>query len=315
MIWLTWRLQRAELALLGLMFVGLIGILLLTHGDVVALNRDYSVEQCPNSESGSLGFCYIETSFLYKLISNGLPFLNFLPLIAALLLAMPIVTELENGSYRLAWTQGITRAHWTRARLGLLVLCGVLFAAVFAAVFHWWSSPKDALQSRLGAEDYDFRGVVPVAHVLFAIGLTLALGTLLRRPVAAIALAAVTYVAIRLPFMVWARDLLVTPVTERFQPEAIGPAFYSDKWVLSWGWQDAAGNRVSEAEFFERCRPYWAANESMHACETQLGLSQIVTYHPDSHYWPLQLVESGIFLGAALALIAFAALYILRRVE
>ena len=30
-------------------------------------------------------------------------------------------------------------------------------------------------------------------------------------------------------------------------------------------------------------------------------------YHPASHFWPLQAVETGLFAGAAIALIAFAA--------
>lgn len=313
MTWLTWRLQRNELALLGLMIIGLVGMLLLTRGDVVALNRDYTVNPCPNPNNESLGFCFIETSFLYKLLSNGLPFLNFLPLIAALLLALPIVMELENGSYRLAWTQGITRSHWTRIKVGALTLCGLLFAAIFAATFHWWSSPKDALQSRLGADDYDFRGTLPVAHTLFAIGLMLALGTVLRRPIAAIAIGSVAYVAIRVPFMVWARERLVDPVTAPMDPNGLG--FPAHGWPLLWHWQDAAGNRLSDQQYFERCSPIWNSGSDPIGCEERLGLTQFVTYHPNSHYWPLQLIESGLFLGAALALIGFSAWYILRRVE
>ncbi len=36
-------------------------------------------------------------------------------------------------------------------------------------------------------------------------------------------------------------------------------------------------------------------------------------YHPASHFWRLQLIETAIFGGAALALIAFAAWWTLRR--
>jgi LPXTG-motif cell wall-anchored protein len=40
-----------------------------------------------------------------------------------------------------------------------------------------------------------------------------------------------------------------------------------------------------------------------------------VTYHPDSRYWSIQLIETGIFLAAGLALIGFAAWWVMRRVE
>ena len=40
-------------------------------------------------------------------------------------------------------------------------------------------------------------------------------------------------------------------------------------------------------------------------CETALShhIQQLVTYQPPSHYWPLQALETGIFLATALALI------------
>lgn len=313
MIWLTWRLQRTELALLGLMIAGLVAMLLLTHGDVVALSRDYSVAPCPNPSSGTMGFCFIETGLFYKLVNSGLPFLNFLPLLAAVLLALPIVAELENGTYRLAWTQGITRTHWTRVKVGILVLCGLIFAAIFAAVFHWWSSPKDALGGRLETNDYDFRGTLPIAHTLFAIGLMLMMGTVLRRPIAAIAIASVAYVAIRVPFMVGIRERLVSPVTATESDYQLTAS--SLDWQLSWHWRDAAGNRVSEIRYVELCSPRTISMEAAEDCANRFGLTNYVTYHPPSHYWPLQLVETGIFLAAAVALIGFAAWYMLRHIE
>jgi hypothetical protein len=36
-------------------------------------------------------------------------------------------------------------------------------------------------------------------------------------------------------------------------------------------------------------------------------------YHPASHFWPLQLIETAIFGGAALALLGFAVWWTLRR--
>jgi hypothetical protein len=36
-------------------------------------------------------------------------------------------------------------------------------------------------------------------------------------------------------------------------------------------------------------------------------------YHPASHFWPLQLIETALFGGLALALLAFAAWWIHER--
>jgi hypothetical protein len=38
-----------------------------------------------------------------------------------------------------------------------------------------------------------------------------------------------------------------------------------------------------------------------------------VVYQPDSHFWPLQLIETGLFIGVAAILILFAAWWTRRR--
>jgi hypothetical protein len=332
MTWLTWRLQRAELILLGLMLSGLTGLLVLTHSDVVALSKLQSGESCPGVFVDQMGNCIVKTSWLYQLVDGVLPFLNFLPLIAAILIALPIVSELENGSYRLAWTQGITRDRWTRVKFGVLLAGGIAFSAIFALTFEWWSSPDDALRGRLDKNDFDFRGVVPVGHTIFAIGLMLAIGCVIRRPVPTIVISAIAYVGIRLPFIIWIRERLISPLTKEVPlfndpVGTAGPVFGeglgSDDWQLSWFWQTSAGERINESQFQELCPPIMTADrgsslpvrDPLQTCIEQHGLTQYVTYHPDSRYWSFQLIETGIFLGVGLVLIGFAAWWVMRRVE
>lgn len=315
MIWLTWRLQRAELILLGLILVGLGGLLLETHADVVAISNPLPAAECPTLLIGTEGVCPIETSRLYQLINQGLPWLNFLPLIAAVLLALPIVSELENGSYRLAWTQGITRRHWTQIKFGILLLCGVAFAAIFAAAFNWWSSPEDALRGRFSDDAYDFRGILPVGHTLFAIGLMMAAGVLLKRPIPALVIASVVYVGVRIPFMIWMRPRLVSPVIQPLSERRADEA--RNVWLIDSYWRDSAGKRLDPSDFFDFCFPpgIEPTRELREQCVADNGLVLIESYHPGSHYWPLQLIETAIFLGAGVALIGFAAWWMLKRVE
>ncbi len=103
MTWLTWRLQQTEFVLLGAMLAGLSGLLLWTQSDVAAIAR---VTECANPFAEPRLGCGVDPSPIYDLVFQGLPWFNFLPLIAAVLLALPLVTELEQGTYRLAWTQG-----------------------------------------------------------------------------------------------------------------------------------------------------------------------------------------------------------------
>jgi hypothetical protein len=40
-------------------------------------------------------------------------------------------------------------------------------------------------------------------------------------------------------------------------------------------------------------------------CMDKLGIREVINYQPASRYWPLQLIETGIFLALALALAGF----------
>ncbi|MGZ4381132.1 MAG: hypothetical protein ACXVZ3_06905 [Gaiellaceae bacterium] len=53
--------------------------------------------------------------------------------------------------------------------------------------------------------------------------------------------------------------------------------------------------------------------ERIAACLTRYHLHESVTYQPASHYWPLQLYETGIFLTLAAGLSATAYWWIQRR--
>ncbi len=311
MTWLTWRLQRTEFLLLGAMLAGLSGLLLWTQGDVAAIAR---VTECANPFADPRQGCGVDPSPIYDLVFQGLPWLNFLPLVAALLLALPLVTELEHGTYRLAWTQGRTRGEWARNRLGLLALAAAGFAGVFTLAFRWWSGPLDRVYGRLGEDTYDFGGTLPVAHTLFAAGLMLAVGVVMRRTVPAVVLAGVAYVAIRIPFMLWVRPRLRTPVTMVDAPPTAGSA--PGDWQLTWSWRDAAGADVGANGFFALCGPTRVLSpEAAQECARSHGLVQVLTYHPDAHYWPLQLTETAIFVTAAAALVGFAGWWVMRRVE
>jgi hypothetical protein len=311
--WLTWRLQRTELALLGVVLIVLATLLLLTYSDVVAEYEASASPECVTGEGFMLSQCFADTSNLYKVVTGLLPFFNFLPLLAAILVALPIVSELESGSYRLAWTQSITRGRWARFKYGGTIMAALLFAGVFAASFHWWSAPMNRLNGRLNGDEYDFLGLLPVAHTLFAVGLMLAIGTVTRKPVLSIALATVAYIAIRVPFMVALRERLVSPIEEATRPFTSGP--WSTGYVVDVYWRDPSGARLSDRAFENLCLRGLPDENALQQCIDANGLVHYTLYHPESHFWPLQLVESGIFAGAAIACIGFSAWYVLRRIE
>lgn len=314
MTWLTWRLQRTELVLLGLIILALGGSLLLTYADFVATTTFYTAETCPVplTPSGTEGaICIVPVSQLFELVMEWLQWFNVLPLVAAVLLALPIVIELERGTYRLAWTQSVTRGRWVRTKFAVVSLGGLGFAALFALAFHWWSAPSSQHSPAFDAPWYDLRGTLPIGYTLFAIGLMLAIGALARRPILTIMLAAIAYAAVFMPIMTELRPQLLTPVTRPSGPGAPGRGDL----VVFQGFQDTAGNLVSYAEQGELCANAQQSKEAAWQCVADNGLIHVTSFQPASRYWPLQLIETGIYLAAGLALLGFAAWYVMRRVE
>ena len=60
--------------------------------------------------------------------SNLARLVQLVPGLIGVLLAAPFILELETGTYRLAWTQSITRRRWLAGKLGLTVAAALLAA-------------------------------------------------------------------------------------------------------------------------------------------------------------------------------------------
>jgi hypothetical protein len=125
----------------------------------------------------------------------------------------PLVAgELESGSFRLAWTQDVSRVRWLAVRLAVPGLAAIALTGLVSWLVTWWAGPLDrAGLDRFGS--FDSRGVVPLGYAVFAFALGALLGALLRRAVPAMALTLAVFTAIRLSFRLLARPWLLPPVT------------------------------------------------------------------------------------------------------
>jgi hypothetical protein len=139
------------------------------------------------------------------------------------------------------------------------------------------------------------RGTVVIGYTLFALGLTLALGVVWRRAAAALTVAFVGYFVARIFVDTWLRNRLVSPLRATWKGADNQPAILHHANIIS---QEVAGRLPGVGAHGGKLgiRPGEAASLVFHA-----------TYQPASHFWPLQLAETGVFAGGAVALILFAA--------
>jgi hypothetical protein len=131
-----------------------------------------------------------------------------------------VAAELESGSFRLAWTQDVSRVRWLALRLAVSGLAAMAVAGLLSWLVTWWAGPLD----RGGLDQFgsfDSRDIVPAGYAAFAFALGVLLGALLRRTVAAMALALAGFTAARVAFRLLARPVLLPPLTQAL---ALDPA-------------------------------------------------------------------------------------------
>jgi len=121
------------------------------------------------------------------------------PALTGVFFGAPLIArELETGTYRLAWTQSVTRLRWVVVKLAFVGLASSLLAEVFSLVAAWWANPIDITNAtRFDPANFGMLGIVPFGYALFAFALGATTGLLFRRTLPAMAATLVGYVGVR----------------------------------------------------------------------------------------------------------------------
>jgi hypothetical protein len=228
------------------------------------------------------------------------------------LLAAPFALEFEQGTYRLAWTQSVTRRRWIAAKLGLAAGACVLAALVFTLLVTWWRTPLVHVQGRMEQSVFDSEGIVVFGYTLFALGLATAIGVVWRRGVPAVVVGFAGYFAARIFVDTWLRQRLLSPIHSKWPLTARDPSFIRHAWVLNEYPTDRLGQRGVP---FGVCPPPRVAGSkaAAGACLTRHGYVMNAIYEPASRFWALQGIETALFAGTGVLLLAFAAVWAYRR--
>ena len=148
------------------------------------------------------------------------PALLVLPALLGMFWGAPLVArELETGTFRMAWTQSVTRKRWLAVKLAVAGLASMAITGLLSLILTWWFSPIDRVQANvLTPSMFGVRGIVPVGYAAFAFALGVTAGTLLRRTIPAMAVTLAGFTAARLAVTYYVRPHLmgslraITPV-------------------------------------------------------------------------------------------------------
>lgn len=315
MIWLGWRQQRTE-TLIAAAILAAIALLLLPSGlDMASTFHRNGLSACLGVQTESCQEATHSFTSQFDSISSLAGWLTLVPGLVGVLLAAPFLLDLETGTYRLAWTQSITRRRWLAGKLGLAVAAALLAALVFTLFVTWWRAPLVRIDGRLDGVAYDSEGTVVFGYVLFALGLATAVGAIWRRAVPALVVAFAGYFASRLFVDIWLRQRLIAPKSVTWSIRHSRAAL-DHAWVLTEYPSDRLGNHVPVHLFAnDPCAKFAAPSKvAAQRCLTQHGQGFMhIVYEPASRFWALQGIETALFGGVALLLLTFSAWWVHQR--
>jgi hypothetical protein len=323
MIWLTWRQHRKQ-ALFTL--IGLAALAALLVGPGLQMHHAFTnsgLAEClrkvghaewvpagPGNNGCESQINRFNTQFgTWRYVSV---LFVFLPLLIGLFWGAPLVArEVEHGTHRLVWTQGVSRRRWAVVKFGLLGSGALVAAALYALGVSWWMGPlTEAGDGPFVDLNFDIQGLVPVAYTLFAVALGVFAGTVARKVLPAMAVTLVGFLGVRIALTAMARVRYLPPRTRTFPLETtLMPNRALGDWVTDQGIRDASGRLVA-ANAQMMCGEPSRSPSGTHACGSELGLGpgsyNWQLYQPGSRFWLFQSIEAGIFVALAAVLIYLA---------
>ncbi len=242
MMWLTWRQFRPQ-ATAAIAAVAVLAILLAATGPHLAsLYAASGIPRCHGSSCGQLADTFLTgpvSSGVFPLAyALGIGCVLLAPVIIGMFWGAPLLArELEAGTFRLAWTQTVSRTRWLATKLALTGLAALAVTGGFSLMVSWWAAPigratrlADGILSpfALGPFElvsFDSHGITPLGYAAFAFILGVSAGLVSRRVVPAMAITLVIFIAAQLAVPHWVRPHLLSPergyvAIESFSPPA-----------------------------------------------------------------------------------------------
>jgi hypothetical protein len=334
MIWLTWRQFRIQAITAAAALAAFTILLAATGPHLASLYATSKITSCH-------GFACqpVVNAFLSRLAGPypvvyllGIGLILVTPAIIGIFWGAPLIArELETRTFTLAWTQSITRARWLMPKLALTGLAAMAVTEALSLSYAWWANPiskaiahggngglpKLFSEGPFSSVIFATHGITPLGYAAFAFTLATAVGALTRRTVPAMAVTLAIFAAAQLAMPLWVRPNLVPPSHTTASIYATDLAYGSltadvvpgqpNAWILSSQALNPAGQPVSTIP--APCNNANPPGEKGGAtaitpaqCMQNRGYREAITYLPTGRYWPLQWIETGIFLALALVL-------------
>jgi len=312
MAWVTWRQHRAQLLAAGALFVTVALAAVISSLPVRDAYHGQALSSClpPAARPGcDLLVSHFRSEFA-SLAQIG-RWLILLPGLALLVGAPLLAREFEHGTFRLAWTQGLSPRRWLLSKLALLGGALVVVAGLLGVIAVWWRQPFDDIGGRLSPAAFDVEGLVVPAYTAFALALGVLAGVVFRRTLAAASVSAAAFVATRLGVEKLLRPDFLEPLHRVANSTA--PTAHARDWVLDDKLVDSVGRRITSAREDLAVVHAQHAGIDAHQYLASLGWRRLITFQPADRFWTFQAIETGIFVLLTVAAVVGTVVLLRRR--
>jgi hypothetical protein len=350
MIRLAWLQARSQAAIAGLCLL-VVAVIAAITGPHLAHWYAADVMPCANH-----GNCDIQINAFtnhYRFFQNTLDILmRVAPALVGIFWGAPLLArELETGTFRLAWTQSVTRSRWLISKLAIGVLAAGLIGGLLSLTATWWYRALDKVDTNQYAV-FDRRGIVVIGYTVFAFAIGALAGVVIRRTLPAMAAGLTAFIFARVAVSLWVRPNLFSPLHKTvtlldsvrfgFISANGGPvALQADvpdipnAWVQSTHLVTSSGHIASFAERVAFVKQYCAgallppppgsfgvghpvkapAPQGILECRQRAAATYhvVASYQPAGRWVTFQWIELGIFMGLAALAIGGCYWWVTRR--
>ncbi len=313
MIWATWRQDRAKLFVLSAIFAAVVAILLLTGLRMRQMWANLGLSQCSSTDFAShenANSCLSQLHLFLEqppasYVSYLVWALHLTPPIIGMFLGAPLIArELESGTFRFAWTQGIGRRRWLTGKLAVIGIVCATFGLIIGFLFSWWYNLFDwsaSTGSRWSGQAFDL-SLSFAGWTAFSFALGAFIGVLMRRTVAAMAVTGTASAGSAL-----LAASLLRPMLERLDPVIAQRPYmtwHAGELNVGGSWlTDSSGHRLTNLETTGVLRQ--AGNVPRGQFDQWLTTHHYIpwlSYQPADRFWVFQLIETAILLVLAVVL-------------
>jgi hypothetical protein len=320
--WVTWRQHRTALTGVAALLGGLAVIMWIAG---LQVHHTYAAAAaCRPANSAICADMFGNFLVMDGFLANGFLLQAVPALIGAFVGAPLLAREMETGTFRYAWTQGVGRLRWALAKLVLIAIAVTAGTGLFSLLSTWYYQPYFAAdnpipQSPLNPGLFDLRGVGFAAWTLAAFAIGALAGMLIRRVVPAIAATLVVYAGLVFAVGGLLREHYLAPLLTSSLNVPATAWITSKWWTTTKSGQFAWAGRPPMSVLRNiTCPGSGPANGkptvlSLEQCVVQHGYTQWTSYQPASRFWPFQWIEAGWLLVLSLLLIAVTVWLVRRR--